>query len=112
MTPASIRKTSSSGAPILGGRYVVLNFVLLLATMTTLVPYVFTAMAGLLLLGYHVFRMGGWFLAGWGLCAAVLVYEHSILREDDLSRLNVAFFNLNGIVSIALCVFTYLDLAL
>ncbi len=69
-------------------------------------------MAALLLLGYHVFRMGGWFLAGWGLCAAVLVYEHSILRENDLSRLNVAFFNLNGIVSIALCVFTYLDLAL
>ena len=69
-------------------------------------------MAGLLLLGYHSFRLGGWFLAGWGLCAAVLVYEHSILREDDLSRLNVAFFNLNGIISIALCLFTYLDLAL
>ncbi len=69
-------------------------------------------MAALLLLGYHIFRMGGWFLAGWGLCVAVLVYEHSILREDDLSRLNVAFFNLNGIISIALCLFTYLDLAL
>ena len=69
-------------------------------------------MAALLLLGYHVFRMGGWFLAGWVLCAAVLVYEHSILRKDDLSRLNMAFFNLNGIISIALCVFTYLDLAL
>lgn len=69
-------------------------------------------MAALLLLGYHSFRLGGWFLAGWGLCAAVLVYEHSILREDDLSRLNVAFFNLNGIISIALCLFTYLDLVL
>lgn len=41
-------------------------------------------MAGLLLLGYHVFRLGGWYLAGWGLCAAVLVYEHSILKENDL----------------------------
>lgn len=69
-------------------------------------------MAGLLLLGYHVFRLGGWYLAGWGLCAAVLVYEHSILKENDLSRLNVAFFNLNGVVSIALCLFTYLDLKL
>jgi 4-hydroxybenzoate polyprenyltransferase len=47
-----------------------------------------------------------------GLCAVVLVYEHSILKENDLSRLNVAFFNLNGVVSIALCLFTYLDLAL
>jgi 4-hydroxybenzoate polyprenyltransferase len=70
------------------------------------------AMAALLLLGYHIFRLGGWYLAGWGLCVAVLVYEHAILSEDDLSRLNVAFFNLNGVVSIALCLFTYLDLAL
>jgi 4-hydroxybenzoate polyprenyltransferase len=69
-------------------------------------------MAGLLLLGYHVFRLGWWYLAGWGLCAAVLLYEHAILSEDDLSRLNVAFFNLNGVVSIALCVFTYIDLTL
>ncbi len=70
------------------------------------------AMAALLLLGYHIFRLGWWYLAGWGLCAAVLVYEHAILSEDDLSRLNIAFFNLNGAVSIALCLFTYLDLAL
>ncbi len=69
-------------------------------------------MAGLLLLGYHVFRMGWWYLAGWGLCAAVLVYEHAILKKDDLSRLNVAFFNMNGVISIALCLFTYIDLAL
>lgn len=69
-------------------------------------------MAALLLVGYYSFELGGWFLAGWAVCAAVLVYEHAILREDDLSRLNVAFFNLNGIVSIALCLFTYLDLVL
>jgi len=70
------------------------------------------AMAALLLLGYHIFKLGWWYLVGWGLCAAVLMYEHAILSEDDLSRLNVAFFNLNGVVSIALCLFTYLDLAL
>jgi 4-hydroxybenzoate polyprenyltransferase len=70
------------------------------------------AMAALLLVGYDSFGLGRWFLAGWAICSAVLVYEHSILRANDLSRLNVAFFNLNGIVSIALCLFTYLDLAL
>ena len=69
-------------------------------------------MAALLLVGYDRFELGGWYLAGWSVCSAVLVYEHGILRENDLSRLNVAFFNLNGIVSIALCLFTYLDLAL
>jgi 4-hydroxybenzoate polyprenyltransferase len=69
-------------------------------------------MAGLLLVGYYSFGLGWWFLAGWGICSAVLVYEHAILRADDLSRLNVAFFNLNGVVSVVLCLFTYLDLTL
>lgn len=67
-------------------------------------------MAVLLLVGYHIFTLGGWFLAGWAICAGVLLYEHAILRKDDLSRLNVAFFNLNGVVSIVLGLFTYLDL--
>jgi 4-hydroxybenzoate polyprenyltransferase len=31
---------------------------------------------------------------------AILVYEHSIVRPSDLSRVNVAFFNLNGYVSL------------
>jgi 4-hydroxybenzoate polyprenyltransferase len=69
-------------------------------------------MAGLLLVGYYSFGLGWWFLAGWGICSVVLVWEHAILHTDDLSRLNVAFFNLNGVVSVALCLFTYLDLAL
>ena len=70
------------------------------------------AMAGFLLVGYHVFGLGGWYLAGLALCIAVLGYEHAIVRKDDLSRLNIAFFNLNGVVSIAFCLFTYLDLVL
>jgi 4-hydroxybenzoate polyprenyltransferase len=69
------------------------------------------AMAALLLAGYHLFGLGGWYLAGWALSAAVLVYEHSIVREDDLSRIDVAFFTLNGLVGIALCAFTWVDLA-
>jgi 4-hydroxybenzoate polyprenyltransferase len=69
------------------------------------------AMAVLLLVGYHLFELGAWYLAGLALCFGVLAYEHSIVREDDLSRLDMAFFNLNGVVSIAFCLFTYLDLA-
>ena len=69
-------------------------------------------MAGFLLVGYHVFGLGNWYLAGLCLCAAVLGYEHAIVRKDDLSRLNMAFFNLNGVVSIAFCLFTWLDLVL
>jgi len=69
-------------------------------------------MAMLLLLSYYLFGLGWLYLAGLALCLAVLVYEHSIIREDDLSRLDMAFFNLNGIVSIAYCLFTYFDLTI
>ena len=43
-------------------------------------------------------------LYGLGLlaAAALLVYEHAIVRPDDLSRVNVAFFTLNGLVSLLL----------
>jgi 4-hydroxybenzoate polyprenyltransferase len=34
--------------------------------------------------------------------AALLAYEHAIIRADDLSRLNVAFFNVNGVISVTL----------
>jgi 4-hydroxybenzoate polyprenyltransferase len=70
------------------------------------------AMAGLLLVGYHEFGLGYWYLAGWAVCAATLVYEHAIVRENDLSRIDVAFFNLNGVVSLVLGLFTWLDLVL
>jgi len=69
-------------------------------------------MAMLLLLSYHLFGLGLLYLAGLILCFAVLAYEHSIISKDDLSRLDMAFFNLNGVVSIAYCLFTYLDLAM
>jgi len=69
-------------------------------------------MAAWLLLSYHLFGLGWLYLKGLVFIFAVLVYEHSIINKDDLSRLDMAFFNLNGVVSIAYCVFTYLDLAI
>lgn len=49
-----------------------------------------------------------WF-AGVGLTVALLVYEHSIVRPSDLSRLNTAFFTLNGVVSLGLMCFLAAD---
>jgi 4-hydroxybenzoate polyprenyltransferase len=40
------------------------------------------------------------YLAAVGLAAALLVYEHAIVSPDDLRRVNVAFFNVNGIVAL------------
>jgi 4-hydroxybenzoate polyprenyltransferase len=44
--------------------------------------------------------------------AVLLAYEHSLVRPDDLTRVNVAFFQVNAIVSIGLFLVTTLDLLL
>jgi 4-hydroxybenzoate polyprenyltransferase len=41
--------------------------------------------------------------------AALLVYEHSLVRPDDLRRLDAAFFTVNGVISIVFCAFVLLD---
>lgn len=49
---------------------------------------------------------------GWGLCTLLLAYEHSLLKPHDLSRLNVAFFNVNGYIALILLLFTALAVLL
>jgi 4-hydroxybenzoate polyprenyltransferase len=45
----------------------------------------------------------GWpYYVAWALVSAVLIWEHKLISEDDLSRINLAFFTLNGLVSLAL----------
>ena len=47
-----------------------------------------------------------------GVCvvAALLFYEHSLVKPKDLSRINIAFFTINGIISIGLMGITLLDI--
>jgi 4-hydroxybenzoate polyprenyltransferase len=53
----------------------------------------------------------GWiFGGGVALVAILLVYEHLLVRPDDLTRLNVAFFNINAIISLGLLVVGAIDL--
>ena len=47
---------------------------------------------------------------GVGAIAALLLYEHRLVRTDDLTRVNMAFFNLNAIISVLYLVFTLADL--
>jgi 4-hydroxybenzoate polyprenyltransferase len=44
--------------------------------------------------------LGTIYFCGVAAVVAILVYEHSIVRPSDLSRVDVAFFNLNGYVSL------------
>jgi len=55
----------------------------------------------------------GWpYLAGLGGTAALLFYEHRLIRPEDLSRVNQAFFTVNGCVSFLILAATAADLAL
>lgn len=56
--------------------------------------------------------LGAISLAGLGLVAVLLAYEHSLVRPSDLSRVNAAFFTVNGWISVLLFVATGLDLLL
>jgi 4-hydroxybenzoate polyprenyltransferase len=56
--------------------------------------------------------LGIFYLAGVVLVGALLVWEHAIVRPNDLSRLNMAFFNLNGYVSMAFLAAVVADIAL
>ncbi|WP_435608841.1 menaquinone biosynthesis prenyltransferase MqnP [Streptomyces sp. C10-9-1] len=53
---------------------------------------------------------GAFLWLGLAVVAAAFVYEHSIVRPHDLSRLNRAFFTVNGFIGIALFVCALLDL--
>ena len=53
----------------------------------------------------------GWgYAVGWAGCAALLAYQHSIVRPGDLSRLGAAFFQANGLLSVWLFAATAADL--
>lgn len=55
----------------------------------------------------------GWlWWIGLAVTAVAFIYEHAIVRPDDLSRVNRAFFTANGFVGIALFVFALLDLVI
>ncbi|MFI1256006.1 menaquinone biosynthesis prenyltransferase MqnP [Streptomyces netropsis] len=53
---------------------------------------------------------GAFFWAGLAVVAGAFLYEHSIVKPHDLSRLNRAFFTVNGFIGIALFVCALLDL--
>jgi 4-hydroxybenzoate polyprenyltransferase len=58
----------------------------------------------------HVFGMGSIAAAGMVLVCLLLLYEHSIVRPRDLSRMNAAFFTTNGIISVLFFVFVAADI--
>jgi 4-hydroxybenzoate polyprenyltransferase len=58
---------------------------------------------------YLMLNLGPVFLAGVLVAGALLFHEHRLLRGGDLTRLDAAFFNVNGYISTAIFVFTLVD---
>jgi 4-hydroxybenzoate polyprenyltransferase len=58
--------------------------------------------AMLILLGFSTPLFGPLYFSGVGCAIALLIVEHAMVRPDDLSKVRVAFFTINGIISIVL----------
>lgn len=49
------------------------------------------------------------YFAGVGVAAGILVYEHRLVRPGDLSRIDAAFFTMNGVMSLTVLLFAVVD---
>lgn len=52
---------------------------------------------------------GVWYLVGLVAAAAILAYEHRLVKPGDLSRLDAAFFTMNGVMSVTVFLFALVD---
>ncbi|MBX9681677.1 MAG: putative 4-hydroxybenzoate polyprenyltransferase [Gemmataceae bacterium] len=68
------------------------------------------ALVGLYFLAHP--PLGTIYLIGVGLTAALLVYEHWLVRPDDLARVNQAFFHVNVVISMGLLAILVVEIVL
>jgi 4-hydroxybenzoate polyprenyltransferase len=57
-----------------------------------------------------VFGLGKLAITGVATVALLLLYEHSLVSQNNLSRLNAAFFTMNGVISVVFFFFVAGDL--
>jgi len=66
---------------------------------------------GSLIIGAGVLgHFGLWYWIGSALFNLLLIYQHTLVKPDDLSRVNLAFFTTNGIASLTFSIFVITDL--
>ena len=74
-----------------------------------LLHFLMLVLLGMLVLAFH---LGVVAMAGIVVVALLLAYEHSLVRASDLSKLNAAFFTMNGVISVVFFLFVAGDLLL
>jgi len=52
---------------------------------------------------------GAWYFVGLIVAAGILAYEHQLVRPGDLTRLDAAFFSMNGVMSVTVFAFALID---
>ena len=60
---------------------------------------------------FFITDLSWWYFAGLVVSYAILFYEHAIVNEKDLSRMNTAFFTMNGALSCVVFLFSFIDMA-
>jgi 4-hydroxybenzoate polyprenyltransferase len=80
------------------------------ALLTARILHALTAV-GLIAL-FFMSDLSWWYLMGLAIAYIILFYEHRLVTPKDLSKLNTAFFTMNGILSMVVFAFTLLDVLL
>jgi 4-hydroxybenzoate polyprenyltransferase len=55
-------------------------------------------------------HFNAWYWAGVAVFSGLLIYQHTLVKPNDLSKVNLAFFTTNGIASVVFAVFVLIDL--
>lgn len=72
---------------------------------------IFHLLAAAFIIGAGLYGFfGTWYWIGSGIFIGLLLYQHTLVKTNDLSRVNLAFFTTNGIASIAFAVFVFFEL--
>ena len=68
-------------------------------------------LVSLIFLVISILAGGGGLLAAFGIVGVgmLFAYEHSLVKENDLSKLNMAFFTMNGMIAVVFAIFIVLD---
>lgn len=78
-----------------------------------MVSNILHVLSGLLIIGAGLYAQFGWiYWIGALVVLALLVYQHTLVRPEDLSKVNLAFGTTNGIISLVYAAFTITDIIL